>query len=512
MAESKKLPWIIAAVASIATFMEVLDTTIVNVSLQHIAGSLAAGQDESTWVLTSYLVANGIILPLSGWISDQIGRKRFFIVCILGFTASSFLCGAATSLPGLICFRILQGLFGGGLQPTQQAIVLDAFPIEKRGTVFAITGGTIVIAPVLGPVLGGFITDNLSWRWIFYINIPVGLTAVFLVWQLLDSSEESTVKKAKRVDFFGLGFVALGLAALQIVLDKGQQDDWFSSSFIITVALICFASLVVAVVWLVGQKEPIIDLSLLKDWNFASSSILIFLTGFVLYGSNVLLPLMLQTSFGYDATLAGLVLSMGGVFLLFLMPLAGKLIGIFQARYLCMFGFAASAFGMYYSMRFSPQTDFNTFQWMRVTQVIGLPFLFISVSTLAFLNIPKEKSNKASALFSLFRNIGGSVGIAVVTTHAIRKQQVHQSYLSENLSPGQIGYENLFSRVVNYTHDIKLSAGAIYQMLQKQAAVRSYADTYQFLGYIMAALVIFTLFLLPANRPISKGEDVPLGH
>ncbi len=510
MNSSRTNPWLIAAVASLATFMEVLDTTITNVSLKHISGSLGAGEDESTWVLTSYLVSNGIILPLSGWLSDLFGRKRFFIGCILGFTATSFLCGVATSLPGLIFFRILQGLFGGGLQPTQQAIILDTFPIEKRGTVFAITGITIIIAPILGPTLGGIITDNFSWRWIFYINVPVGLTAAFLVWQLLDTSDPSKNKSSARIDIVGLGLVSLGLSALQILLDKGQQEDWFASTFIIAWALICFACLVVAVIWLVGQKEPIIDLSLFKDWAFASSCILIFLTGFVLYGTNVILPLMLQGQYGYDATLAGLVLSPGGLVLLIVMPICGKLVGKIQARFLIIIGFTIFAAGMYHSMSFSPQTDFHTFQWIRVTQIWGLPFLFIPVSTLAFSNIPKEKTNKASALFALFRNVGGSVGIAVVTTYAVRQQQVHQNFLSEHLVPGQAPYENLLARTVEYTGSLKLSMAKIYQMLQKQAALNAYIDTFEFLAFIMGGLAIFTLLLLPANRPANR--DVPVGH
>ncbi|MBW8310190.1 MAG: DHA2 family efflux MFS transporter permease subunit [Candidatus Paracaedibacteraceae bacterium] len=510
MTSSKTNPWIIAAVASIATFMEVLDTTITNVSLRHIAGSLGAGEDESTWVLTSYLVANGIILPLSGWISDAIGRKRFFIGCILGFTAASFLCGAASSLTEIIIFRILQGLFGGGLQPTQQAIILDTFPLEKRGTVFAITGVTIIIAPILGPTLGGLITDNFSWRWIFYINIPVGLMAAFMVWRLLDKSSQQKALGFRNIDVFGLSLVTLGLAALQIVLDKGQQEDWFSSSFITVWALICFVSLSIAIIWLWGQKDPIIDLSLFKNWAFASSCLLIFLTGFVLYGTNVILPLMLQTQYGYDATLAGLVLSPGGLALLFLMPLCGKLIGKIQARFMIMTGFALSALGMYHSMNFTPQTDFNTFQWIRLTQVLGLPFLFISISTLAFSKIPKEKSNKASALFALFRNIGGSVGIAVVTTFAVRQQQVHQHYLVEHLVPGQLPYQRLLNRIIDSTGDTSLSMGKIYQMLQKQAALCAYIDTFELLGYIMCTLIFFALLVLPANRPM--GQDIPVAH
>lgn len=496
--------WIIAMVVSLATFMEVLDTTITNVSLRHIAGSLGAGQDESTWVLTSYLVANGIILPLSGWLSDVMGRKRFFITCILGFTAASFFCGTSTSLFELVIFRILQGAAGGGLQPTQQAIILDSFPPEKRGTVFAITGITMIVAPILGPTLGGLLTDNYSWRWVFYINVPVGLFAAFMVGRLLQDPPHAKAQGARKIDFFGLGLVTLGLASLQIVLDKGQQEDWFTSPLIIIYALAAFVCLCVAVIWLWERKEPIIDLALFRDKGFALSCVLIFLTGFVLYGGSALMPLMLQTQFGYNATLAGMVLSPGGIAVVFLMPLAGKLIARVQVRRLIFIGLCLCATGMFYTMHYTPQTDFNTFVFMRVAQVLGLPFLFIPISTLAFANVPKEKSNKASALFALFRNIGGSIGIAVVATYQIMQQQVRQHMLSQHLVPGAYPYEHYAAQVKN-----ALGAGAdpsfmVYRTLQTQSAMVAYSDTYEMLGLLMVLAAIIALFLLPPNKPLTK--------
>ena len=501
---SRVNPWLVAIVVSLATFMEVLDTTITNVSLRNIAGSLGAGQDESTWVLTSYLVANGIILPLSGWLSDVLGRKRFFIGCILGFTLASFFCGAATSLAGLVIFRILQGAAGGGLQPTQQAIIIDSFPPEKRGTVFAITGITMIAAPIIGPTLGGIITDNISWRWIFYINVPVGLIAAFLVWRIVDEPPHSQPKGFKKIDYWGLGLVSLGLAAMQIVLDKGQQEDWFGSPFIMTWGLICFSCLVVAVIWLWGQKDPIIDLSLFKDRAFACSCVLIFLTGFALYSGSAILPLMLQSEYGYNATLAGMILSPGGIAIIFLMPIAGKLISKVQARYMILVGLTLTSIGMFHTTQFNPQTDFNTFMWMRITQVLGLPFLFIPTSTLAFSNIPREKSNKASALFALFRNVGGSVGIAITSTYVARQQQIHQNIMSGHLVPGSAPYESYFTAVREHTGSTTAAMHNINHTLQSQATIFAYIDTFALLGTMLAAAAAAAILLLPPNRPAAR--------
>ncbi len=505
MNELRSNPWLVAIVVSLATFMEVLDTTITNVSIRNIAGSLGAGQDESTWVLTSYLVANGIILPLSGWLSDIVGRKRFFIGCIIGFTVASFFCGTATSLMGLIVFRILQGAAGGGLQPTQQAIILDYFPPEKRGAVFAITGITMIAAPILGPTLGGVITDHFSWRWIFYINVPVGITAAFLVWKMVENdTPRAETGGAPRVDYIGLGLVSLGLAAMQLVLDKGQQDDWFSSPFILGWTLTCALSLSIAVVWLWGQKNPIIDLSLFKNRSFSLSCLLIFLVGFVLFGGSTLLPLMLQSQFGYTATLAGMILSPGGIAVIFLMPLSGKLIGKVQARFMIFVGLGLAAFGMFHTMRFTPQTDFNSFMWMRITQVIGLPFLFIPISTLAFSDIPREKSNKASALFALFRNVGGSVGIATALTYVTRHQQIHQHFLASHLVPGSLGYEQYLSTIQAHIKNSHEALRNINHTLEVQATLLGYADTFALFGLLLTGALVAAVLLLPANRPRAK--------
>jgi len=511
-------PWLVAIVVSLAAFMEVLDTTITNVSLSHIAGTLGASQDESTWILTSYLVANGIVLPISGWLSGVMGRKRFFMLCIAAFTIASFACGMSNSLGMLIFFRLLQGLAGGGLQPTQQAIILDAFPPEKRGVAFGITGITMIVAPILGPTLGGYITDNFSWQWIFFMNVPVGALAFWLVGKMVEDPPHAKAKGLLSIDYIGLSLVALGLGALQIVLDKGQQEDWFASHFIITFAIVSFVCLVSAVAWLLNRKDPVIDLKLLAKPSFGLSCIMMFFTGFCLYGGSTLLPILVQSEYGYDATLAGLVLSPGGFAVIFLMPVAGRLVNYVPARYLVAFGMALCAFGMWQTMHVSAQTSYGTFVFMRITQVLGLPFLFVPISTLAFIDIPKEKSSKASAVFAMARNLGGSVGIAIITSYVVRHQQIHQAYLAGNLSKASPVYNGLFSQ---YVHSIMayggtLSAathaamGKMYQQLLQQADIMAFSDAFLLMATVMGTLA-FVALLMPYNNPHSKKvADVPV--
>lgn len=512
--DDKKIynPWLIAVVVSLATFMEVLDTTITNVSLSHIAGSLAASQDESTWVLTSYLVANGIILPLSGWLSNVFGRKKFFLLCIAGFTFASLMCALSTSLPMLIVFRLLQGLAGGGLQPTQQAIIIDSFPPEKRGAVFGITGITLIVAPILGPTLGGWITDNFSWHWIFYINIPVGVLAFMLVSQMVRDPEHAVAKGKGQIDYIGLSLVALGLGCLQIVLDKGQQEDWFASQFIVIFATITALSLGFAIYWLLRQKDPIVDLTLFKDRSFAIGSILIFITGFALYSSSALLPILVQSEFGYDATMAGLVLSPGAFAVLFLMPISGQLVSRVPARYLVLFGLTLCSTGFYFtSHHLNPDVSYNTFVIMRTAQMVGIPFLFIPISTLAFMNVPKEKSTKASSLFSLSRNLGGSVGIALIITYMTRHMQMHQSELTGRLVQGDMNYDAAMSDLTanGIAHGLTQSMAAqnatatIYRELLSQSSILSYVDSFMLLS-IMLGLGILAALFMPINRPGAK--------
>lgn len=499
-------PWVLACIVSLATFMEVLDTTITNVSLTHIAGSLGADADESTWVLTSYLVSNGIVLPVSGWMSDRLGQKKFFLLCIAGFTLASFACGMATSLSMLIFFRLIQGLAGGGLQPTQQAIILDLFPPEKRGAVFGITSVTLILAPIIGPTLGGWITDNFDWRWIFFINIPVGITVFMLITTLLPESENRHT--SRRIDFLGMGLLALGIGSLQIVLDKGQQEDWFASNFIVILSIISVVSIVAAVVWLLKATEPIVDLRLLKIRSFSLAWILIFFTGFVLYASNALLPMLLQSQFGYDATTAGLVLSPGGIVIVIFMMVTSRLVGKFPVRNLVMFGFTCCALGMWNSMlHIAPNMDYNTFVWTRITQVMGLPFLFLPVSAAAFMDVPREKNNRASALFALSRNLGGSFGISLMSTYVTRAAQMAQANLVDHLSPDNAAYQTVLGRLTSHISQTlgntgsaaQVALGRIYMELQGQAGFISYRNAFGLMAIVMAC-GIFIAWFLPAHR------------
>ncbi len=505
-------PLLVSAVVSIAAFMEVLDTTIANVALSYIAGSLGAGSEESTWVLTSYLVSNGIVLPLSGWLSALMGRKNFFIACILGFTVTSFLCGVSTTLPMLIVCRLLQGLAGGGLQPAQQAIIKDSFPPEKLGMAFAITGITTVLAPILGPTLGGYITDNYSWRWIFFMNVPVGLLAAFLVKALVQDPPSARKQEVGSIDYIGLGLIALGLGALQIVLDKGQQEDWFDSSFILFFACISAAGLILAVLWLWRQKQPVVDLKLFGIPSFGMPCIMMFFVGFALYGSTTLLPMLVQTNFGYDATLSGLLLSPGGIAVLVMMPVVGKLVNKIQAKYLIAFGMLANAVGMLATASITPQTDYATFVMVRILQTLGLPFLFIPVSTLAFSKITPEKSSNASAIISLMRNLGGSIGIALVTNKLVHSQQIQQANLVQHLTAADPGYRSTLSTYTQAIANLGIPSsqasttamGQIYQELIHQASILAYRDAYNFVAAMLIVLGIAALFM-PGNELQKKG-------
>lgn len=509
--------YLVSIVVSLAAFMEVLDTTIANVAISHIAGSLGAGSEESTWILTSYLVSNGIVLPLSGWLSALMGRKNFFICCILGFTLTSFLCGVSTSLSMLIVFRLLQGLTGGGLQPSQQAIIKDIFPPEKLGMAFAITGITTVLAPILGPVLGGYITDNYSWRWIFFMNVPVGLLAAFLVKILVQDPPTAQKQKVDTVDYIGLSLITLGLGALQIVLDKGQQEDWFDSSFIVVFSVVAAVGLVLAVFWLLRQKKPMVDLNLFRIPSFAMPCIMLFFVGFALYSSAMLLPMLVQENFGYNATLSGLVLSPGGIAVIFMMPVVGRLVKVVQAKYLIAFGMLVSALGTWATGLITPQTDYNTFVMVRILQTIGLPFLFVPASTLAFSKISPENSSNASAIVSLMRNLGGSIGISLVTNRLIHSQQIQQAYLVQHLTNADPGYLRALSKYTQTAMNLGIPSsqapvsamGQIYQELLHQASILAFRDAYNFVAIVLVVLGISALFM-PGNTLHGKGDAVAL--
>jgi len=506
-------PWIIAIAVTLATFMEVLDTSIANVALPHIAGSLSAGQDESTWVLTSYLVSNAIILPLSGWLSSIIGRKRFYMSCVFVFTVSSFLCGLAPNLPALIVFRILQGAGGGGLQPSEQAILADTFPPAKRGMAFAVYGIAVVMAPAIGPTLGGWITDNYTWRWIFFVNIPVGILSLLLTSRLIQDPPYLRRRKLSetKIDYIGLGFVAIGLGCLQIVLDKGQRDDWFESHFILTLSVIAAASLIFVVWWEWHHKDPIIDLHLFKERTFAVSNLLMFMLGFALLGSTLLLPLFLQTLMGYTAELSGMALSPGGFAIMVLMPLVGFLLSRYDARYLLVFGLSMLSFSLYHMTSFNLGIDFKTAAFARVLQAVGLAFLFVPINTAAYAFLPREKNNAASGLMNLARNIGGSVGISFVTTMLDRRTQKHLSDLMTHWTSANSQFQamirgvaqSLIAHGTNAADAQQQAYGVVQNIIQQQATMLAYIDNFYILASIILAMVPL-VFLMKKTK--SSGE------
>ena len=510
METPKSNPWLVAFAVSLATFMEVLDTTITNVSLSHIGGSLAASQEESTWVMTSYLVSNAIILPISGWIAGVMGRKRYFMLCIVGFTIASFFCGAATSLWMIIVFRLLQGIAGGGLQPTQQAIMLDTFAPEKRSQAFALTAVTMIVAPVIGPTLGGFITDNFSWRWIFFINVPVGLFALFMVNRVYHEHFEKPAKGSLKVDYFGFSLIALGIGAIQIMLDKGQQEDWFGSSFITSLAVLGVSLVAFACWWLLRQKNPLVELRLFNIVSFRIACILIFFMGFVLYGSSILLPLLVQSYFGYTATLSGMILSPGALAIILMMPVTTRMIKHFQPKYLIALGFFICGLGIFYTRHFSPVTNMQTFISMRILTVMGLPFLFIPISTMAFGEVPRHLNNKASALYSLCRNLGGSFGIALIATYLFRHQQIWQTYLSATLSPYSLATQQALAQHTAALIAAGTSPGAaaaqahsqLYSQLLQQSGFMAYVDSFGAMAAVMFVISFLVLFAPSPKKAI----------
>jgi DHA2 family multidrug resistance protein len=488
-------PWLVAVIVSMATFMEVLDTSIANVSLQHIAGSMAASQDESTWVLTSYLVSNAIILPISGWLSKVIGRKRFYMACVALFGGSSLLCGLAPSLPLLIFFRILQGLGGGGLAPSEQSILADSFAPEQRGQAFALYGIAVVVAPTLGPTLGGFITDSFSWRWIFLINVPVCLLSLFLVKTILVDppaivkEREDALRGGIKIDFLGFILVAVGLACLQVVLDKGTEDDWFASDFILGFAVVSAISLTALVFWELHHEDPIVDIPLMKNRNFSSAMVVMFVTGFILISTTQMLPQFLQTIMGYTATQAGLALTAGGAATLVMMPVVGGLLRKVQPRYMIAFGLLVEAAACYHLRGLNTQVDFWHVAVARMFQGFGLPFLFVPITTVAYAGIPANKSNNASALINTMRNLGGSFGISLAVGLLAQRGQFHHARLAETTT--------VFTRVRT---GFQGSLSSLGQALGRQADMWSYIDVFMFLAVLSACAVPFA-FLLKNVKP-----------
>ena len=513
-------PWLVAIVVALAAFMEVLDTSIANVALPHIAGNLGASNDESTWVLTSYLVSNAIVLPISGWLATLFGRKRFFLLCIFLFTLSSLLCGAAPTLAMLILFRVMQGAGGGGLQPMAQAILADTFPPQKRGLAFALYGITAVMAPTIGPTLGGWITDNYSWRWIFYINLPVGLLTLFLVLRMVEDPPflRRAANAGIRVDYIGIALLTLGIGTLQIMLDKGQEDDWFGSHFIVTLAAISSVSLITLVFWEWRHKSPIIDIHLFKNFNFAVSTLMMFFLGVLLFSSLVMMPQFLQTLMGYTAESAGLVLSGASLVILFQMPIVGQLTTKFPAKYIMAFGWMCLAIGMYYStVRIDLLISFRAAAWLRVAQSFGLGFLFVPITLSAYNGIAREKGNSVSGLVNFMRNIGSSVGTSMVTTLLARRAQFHQSVLTYHAT----NYDPAFRNQIRGLSQQLVHAGAtaptaqaqaygrVYQSILVESQTLAYIDTYMLLA--IAAGIMFLLAFIVKKNDTSGGGEVAVG-
>jgi MFS transporter, DHA2 family, multidrug resistance protein len=510
-------PWVIAITVTLATFMEVLDTSIANVALPHIRGSLSASADEATWVLTSYLVSNAIVLPLSGWLSSLIGRKRFYMSCVVLFTVSSFLCGFANSLGMLVVFRILQGAGGGGLQPSEQAILNDTFPLAKRGMAFAVYGIAVVVAPTIGPWLGGYITDNFSWRWIFYINVPVGLLSIVLTYLLVSDPpymKRVSIKQGFRIDYVGLGLISLGLASMQIILDKGQREDWFASGFIRTFAVLMLIGIVAGVIWELRTKDPVVDFKMLRDRNFAIATLAMFFLGFVLYASTMLIPEMLQELLGYPAALAGLALSPGGALIMLTMPIVGFLVSKVDTRYLITFGCTISASSLLVMAGWNLQLDFRHAVLGRMMQAFGLAFLFIPINVSAFSYVPRELTNMGTGIINLARNIGASVGLATVTTLLERRTQAHQARLMDHVNSmnpalnhmvnGTAG--TLMTHGASSTQATAQAHGMILNLVQRQATMMAFLDNFKLLGIIFFAVIPIMVMM---KKP-RTGGSVPV--
>ena len=491
--------------------MEVLDTSIANVSLPHIAGSLGASYDESTWVLTSYLVSSAIVLPVSGWLSTVFGRKRFYMTCVALFTFFSLVCGLATSLPMLIVARILQGCGGGGLQPSEQAILADSFPPEKRGMAFSMYGMAVVVAPAIGPTLGGWITDNFSWHWIFFINLPVGLLSLFLTYRLVEDPPWLKKEKGARItiDYIGLSLIVIGVACFQIVLDKGQEEDWFGSPLITTMFSLGVPILIGFFLWEWYHDNPIVDVRLLRNRNFGTAVFFSFVLGIVLFGSTVLIPQFLQQSLGYTAERAGMALSPGGFALMLMMPIAGRLTGTkIDPRLLISCGFLSMGTTLYMMTNIYPGIDFRTIVLLRVIQVMPMAFIFIPISTLNYVGVPREKSNQVSGLSNFARNIGGSIGTSLLSTFIARQNQFHQSAFAAHTSRGDVnfnqylaGLKALFlSQGFDAATATTKALAMAYQSVQAQANALSFKNS--FWGMSIMVLCLTPLpFVMRRPRP-----------
>jgi DHA2 family multidrug resistance protein len=509
--QSKINPWLITLAVMLPTFMEVLDTTIANVSLSHIAGSLSVSTDQATWVLTSYLISNAIVIPCTAWLGQRFGRKNFLMFCVVVFTAASFLCGLATSLPMLLAMRVVQGAGGGAFQPIAQSIMIESFPKEKQGMAMGVYGIGVVIAPIIGPVLGGWITDNYSWRWIFFMKVPAGFLALWLIQRFIHDPQWLRATRAPRLDIIGLSFMSLWLGCQEVLLDKGQEADWFGSHFIILMAALAVIGLVVFILRELSTEKPFVDLRVMNNYNFSLGAGLMFFAGVTLYSLTAVIPLFLQTLMGYTALQSGLAMIPRGIGALIAMPLAGRLVGKIQGRYLVAGGFlsfgAASYALAHLSLELTPWILF----WPLFLTGVSIAFMFVPLNTLALGALKQEQIGNASGIFNLMRNVGGSVGISLVTTFATRRAQVHQTHLVANLTPYDTTYQSsvqtmttTFAAQGDAVTAQQQAVGSIYHTLLTQANLLAYLDNFRLLaGVCLACLVgAFLLKNVKPSRPV----------
>lgn len=506
-AAGDRSPWLIIGIVSIATFMEVLDTSVANVTLDHIAGSVSASYDETTWVLTSYLIANAISIPISGWLSNIVGRKRFYMASVVVFTVSSLMCGLATNLSFLVFARILQGLGGGGLAPSEQSIITETFPPEKRAAAFAIYGLVIIAAPVLGPVLGGWITDVVSWHWVFLINVPVGILSLFLVHRfvvdppLLEKERRQRLRGGVRIDAPGIILLILWLGCQEYVIDRGQREDWFSSGLIVSMSIVAATALVLLVAWEWFRKDPVFDVRLLARRSYGISILAMTATGIAVFGPTQIIPQYLQQVMGYTATTAGLAMTLGGIATVFALPVAGFLTNHVQPRYLMMFGLASEAAGLWLFTGINTEISFAWVATARIGIAIGLPFLFIPINTAAYADVPPERIPEASAQLNLARNLGGSIAIAIGQAMLEQRGQFHQSRLVETLPTSSEGYRT-FTSGAQAALQTKVGGAAepaamyqLYETVRQQAQALAFIDVFWVLAVIIAAITPLLLLM-----------------
>jgi len=519
-------PWVVALTVTIATFMELLDTSIANVSLPYIAGGLGRSYDEVTWILTTYLVANAVVLPMSAWLSRVFGRKNYYMACVALFTITSFFCGIAPSLTIMLLARVLQGIGGGGLAPVEQAILVDAFPPAKRASAFALYTVAIVTAPAIGPVLGGYITDNYNWRWVFLINIPIGFLSLYLTNRFVhDPPSYAEERKSARtatgklnVDAAGIALIAVGSAALEILLDRGQIDDWFGSVAIRWMAVIGVVCLVGAVLWELHTPDPVIDFRLLKSRNFAVANIFYFVFGFGLFATTTMIPQLLQSLYGYRAIDAGLVLGPGAFVITLLAPVGAQLVqrGIVHPRILLLGATIVVGISMIHYSHFNLQTDYRHYALARALQGLGYAFFFVPLSVLSFSGLRPDQTNRASSLTNFFRNWGGSFGVAFITTMAERRQNFHQSIVGANLNPSSGPLHQAIANTAVYLQShgynqvdaMKAATLRYYEQLYAQTRLLAFMDCFHIVGVV--TLVAAPLVLLTRNFKV--GGKVPEGH